>query len=355
MARDAYGLCAARSARIIVVKGRNMTVRIISHEALAQLAHQLPEPVIALDNEERVCLFNPAAERGFGMAASDVLGRNIFTIPGLEALLPLRIAALGDEKTACAEVLLPSGEKSSVHMLLAPEQPSRVLFKDMDERLYAVQEVVHSLNVPITVVKGFIDLIIGFGELNPKQLGYAQRSQIKLLNMSNQVYEVLDTFWMQSGAVIHSELTDVVALARQAAAPLGDLAAIQGVDLALDLPAKQYLITGDAVRLQHAIGNLIHNAIKYSPDGGTVRLRVHEEDHRVWVRVEDQGIGIAPEYIPRIFDLSYRVNTPETHRIEGSGLGLALVKTVIEKHNGSISVQSTPGKGSVFSVSLPLE
>ncbi len=332
-----------------------MTIRTISHEALAQLAHQLSEPVIALDGEERICLFNAAAERAFGMAASDVLGSNLLTTPELDMLLPLRMAALSGEGAARAEVTLPAGKKSWVNVLLAPEQPVRALFKDMDDRLYAVQEVVHSLNVPITIVKGFIDLIIGYGDLNTKQLSYAQRSQIKLLNMSNQVYEVLDTFWMQSGAVIDGELTDVVALARQAAAPLGDLAAIQGVDLDLDLPASPCLITADAVRLQHAIGNLVHNAIKYSPDGGKVRLQVCEEGHQVCVRVEDQGIGIAPEYIPRIFELSYRVRIPETQRIEGSGLGLALVKTVVEKHNGSISVQSTPGKGSVFTVSLPLE
>jgi signal transduction histidine kinase len=332
-----------------------MTARTISHEALDQLSAQLPEPVIALDSEERICVFNAAAERAFGVAASDVLGRSLLTVTGLAELLPLRVAALSGEGTARAEVRLPGGSSGWAQMVIVPEQATRGLFKNMDDRMYLLQEVVHSLNVPITVVKGFIDLIIGFGELNARQMEYAQRAQIKLLNMSNQVYEVLDTFWMESGAVIHSEPTDIVAVVRQVAASLADLAAIQGVELDLDLPDDKCVIMADAVRLQHAIGNLVHNAIKYSPDGGQVSVAIHEADHRVSIRVADHGIGIAPEYLPRIFDLSYRVRVPETQRIEGSGLGLALVKTVIEKHKGTVSVESTPGQGSAFELSLPAE
>jgi signal transduction histidine kinase len=114
------------------------------------------------------------------------------------------------------------------------------------------------------------------------------------------------------------------------------------------------VIQGDERRLQSAISNLVSNAIKYSPNGGPVYVTVVPNEKTVTLRVEDHGIGIAPEHLSYLFQRFYRVHTPETSRIEGTGLGLAIVKAIVEKHGGEVFVQSAPGEGSVFGFRLPL-
>jgi two-component system phosphate regulon sensor histidine kinase PhoR len=129
----------------------------------------------------------------------------------------------------------------------------------------------------------------------------------------------------------------------------------QGVDLRLHLAADSCPYQGDERRLESAIYNLIGNAIKYSPDGGPVDVFVESHDGNITIQVKDQGIGIQPEHLEDIFENFFRVRTPETQQIEGSGLGLPIVKTVVAKHGGEVMVTSTPGEGSTFGFSLPAQ
>ncbi len=99
--------------------------------------------------------------------------------------------------------------------------------------------------------------------------------------------------------------------------------------------------------------NLLTNAISYTPENGEVKLSVTDEEDHVHITVSDNGIGIHPEYVPRIFERFYRVDKARSRNTGGTGLGLAIVKHIVEVHNGNISVESEPGKGSVFHVLLP--
>ena len=114
------------------------------------------------------------------------------------------------------------------------------------------------------------------------------------------------------------------------------------------------MINGDALRLEQVLQNLLQNAIKYSPKGGPVTLRVEQQGHEVCVAVSDQGIGIPREALPQLFQRFYRAPHQATGGIEGLGIGLYIVKEIVTLHSGTIMVESTEGVGSTFTICLPL-
>ena len=120
-------------------------------------------------------------------------------------------------------------------------------------------------------------------------------------------------------------------------------------------PERPARVLGDRDRLRQVLMNLVDNGIKYSrPEGGEVIISVQEEQDRLCVRVSDEGVGIAEDDLPHIFDTAYRAPDARSFRRKGSGLGLAIVKRIVEQHGGEIRVQSRPGEGTTFSFDLPL-
>lgn len=127
------------------------------------------------------------------------------------------------------------------------------------------------------------------------------------------------------------------------------------IDLQLPVPFHHPLIQADRVSMEGVLTNLISNAIKYTPEGGKARVHLSEVDGFAKATVSDTGIGIKKDDLPRIFDKFYRVKTAETREIVGTGLGLSIVKSIVDAHLGSISVESEEGGGTTFIVLLPKE
>ena len=105
--------------------------------------------------------------------------------------------------------------------------------------------------------------------------------------------------------------------------------------------------------LEQAVVNLIDNAIKYSNDGGTVRVEALQRENEIIISVSDQGCGIEKEHLPRLFERFYRADKARSRQLGGTGLGLAIVKHIAQAHGGRVTVESTPGKGSTFSIHIP--
>jgi signal transduction histidine kinase len=124
--------------------------------------------------------------------------------------------------------------------------------------------------------------------------------------------------------------------------------------LDLDLPHERLpRVDGDPLALESVFGNLITNAIHYTPDGGEIRVTADYDGSRIRVAVKDNGIGIEEKYLPKIFERFFRVKNDKTRSITGTGLGLAIVKGILDSLGGSITVESKPGSGSTFTVFLP--
>jgi signal transduction histidine kinase len=128
---------------------------------------------------------------------------------------------------------------------------------------------------------------------------------------------------------------------------------LQNHSLDFDAPAEAVLISGDEVRLEQVFYNLVHNAIKYSPNGGRLDVRLWTDAEAVFVSVRDEGIGIPKEDQARIFENFFRSPNADAARISGLGIGLFVVHEVITMHDGSIEVDSKPGQGTSFTVRLP--
>jgi signal transduction histidine kinase len=147
---------------------------------------------------------------------------------------------------------------------------------------------------------------------------------------------------------------DIVDVARQAADAANHVALSKGLRVESSLPAHPVAVDGDPARLQQIVSNLLSNAIKFTDSGGEISMRVECQANTAVVTVQDTGIGIAPEFLPRIFDAFVQADQTSTRAAGGLGLGLAIVRYLAEAHDGSVTAASDgPGRGATFVVRLP--
>jgi two-component system sensor histidine kinase/response regulator len=172
------------------------------------------------------------------------------------------------------------------------------------------------------------------------------------------INDILDLSQIEAGkAVLNITEFSLVKIAENIVASLLEKATSQQVTLKLELlvDQKSDRFTADVRRVEQILWNLLSNAIKFTPEGGNVILRLWVEDDTAVFQVEDTGIGIPQEQLPLLFEKFHQLDTPYRRRYEGTGLGLALTKQLVELHRGRIEVESTVGVGSIFTVWIPVQ
>lgn len=215
----------------------------------------------------------------------------------------------------------------------------------------------HDLRNPLSNLLGFLELLEWEQEtLSQKQQDFVKNMRLSALRMKRIIEDILalDRDWtLRAGKTLQDtlDLRDIVSVAYQQSRPEADQRQHQ---LALTLPNAPVMVLGDMVQLHEAVINLIINAMKYTPDGGQIAVTLDRIEGQARVSVQDNGIGIAPEAQARLFEPFYRVKTSQTRSIDGTGLGLHLVKSIVERHRGSIFVESQPNVGSLFGFMLPI-
>ncbi|HYK82802.1 MAG TPA: ATP-binding protein [Gemmatimonadales bacterium] len=214
----------------------------------------------------------------------------------------------------------------------------------------------HELKTPLTVLRAGVERAITTPNMPQDTLATLEETLHEINRMTELVDALLTLARADEGtAPLHREPVDLRAIVEEAR-ETGELLAEQaGVQVEVATPPAPVVVPVDASRIRQLILNLLTNAVKYTPAGGTVRLELGRADGRVTLTVADTGIGIAPGDLPHIFDRFWRADSARTRRGEraGSGLGLAICKWIAEAHGGQIDVVSRPGRGTTFTVTLP--
>jgi len=216
----------------------------------------------------------------------------------------------------------------------------------------------HELKTPLTVLRAGVERAITMPSLPSEALAALEETLQEINRMTELVEALLMLARADEGtAPLHRETVDLRAIVEETGETGELLAAEAGVSMEVATPADPVIVPVDASRIRQLILNLLTNAVKYTPAGGSVRLQLGPSNGRVTLTVADSGVGIAPGDLPHIFDRFWRADSARTRTGErsGTGLGLAICKWIAEAHGGTIDVQSRPGRGTTFTVTLPRE
>jgi len=236
-------------------------------------------------------------------------------------------------------------------------QASNARLKELDRlKSEFVSDVSHELRTPLTSIKGYIDYLLEgiVGELSPPQHDFLTRVQGNIDRLVRLITNLLDLARIEAGQVDTHLVTFAMAeVATEVLETLRPLAVDKGVALGLDIPERGGLVRADRDHLAQVLLNLLHNAVKFTPIGGKVRVRIEARPPgEVLTVVQDTGEGIPAEELARIFDQFYQVN-PASAPTRGSGLGLTIAKKLVELYGGHLWVTSQLGQGSTFGFTLP--
>ncbi len=334
--------------------------------------------VMILTPGHRVTVFNQALSRMTGLSPADAIGRehdDVVKLTGLTTELNLSQAGARGWPLPGSPPLYvegdldrPNGSRLSIGITYAPLWGSdgRLVniiadvrditrFREAEEMKSTFISVIsHELKTPVALIKGYAGTLRREdahwdAETLDESLAVIEEESDRLNGLINNL---LDASRLQAGAL---ELeTGLVALDELAVSMVDKFRTQTSAHMLItDFPPDFPAVPGDEERLRQVLANLLNNALKYSQDGGTIRVSGRVQPEQVVISVEDEGIGLAPEEQERVFQPFTRVDNALSRKTQGVGLGLYLVRAIVEAHGGRVWVESAPGQGAAFLVSLP--
>jgi heavy metal sensor kinase len=229
------------------------------------------------------------------------------------------------------------------------------LQKAIEEMRRFTADAAHELRTPLAVLRSGIEVALR----SPRSTEEYRQALEAAADEANRLTRLADQLLFLSRQAagmmqLDREEMRLDALVKDVAEQFAGRSQDAGVTLAVE-PLEPFTVRGDDIRLSQVFYNVLDNAIKYTPRGGRVSVRGRAVDHRVEIQVEDNGIGIPPSHLSHVFKRFYRVEQSRNSDRGGSGLGLSIAQSAVEAHGGSISIESTPGRGTVVSIRLPTE
>jgi len=349
MAMADYAAIAIENARLY---NRSESERV----QLETILTQTEDGVIVVDPENRLLLINRTAAVAFE-AHTPLLGRSLVETldhPQILALMRAPGNAPRREEIELKDGRVVNAQRTPIEGVgQALVMQDITHLKELDRiKSEFVTTVSHDLRSPLTAILGYVELIERTGEVNDQQREFIRRVRSSVEHITALISDLLDLGRIEAGLDSARENTPLAVLARYAVETLRSVAESRRLALEAELPDDLPLINGDPIRLRQMIGNLLENALKYTPSGGRVRIEALSEADQVILRVTDTGPGIPPAEQPYLFDKFFRAsNVPDD--VSGTGLGLSIVKSIVDSHHGRIWVDSALGKGSRFTVVLP--
>ena len=263
-----------------------------------------------------------------------------------------------DQKRALAALGRQAIAQMELRLALRAEREHVGRLEELDRmRDQFVSTISHELRSPLTSIRGWIDMLLDEAEvMDPGHVDALQRVSRNTDRLTRVVGDLLDLYQVDAGELsMQFETVDLTALARDAVAGMDANGRCAALDVRASLPSSPVEVSGDASRLAQVIDNLCSNAVKYTPEGGTVHVSLDTSRGVAALRVADSGIGIPAAERGHLFERFFRASTATERDIKGTGLGLAISKAIVERHGGSIEVgDGDGGVGTAFTVTLPL-
>jgi PAS domain S-box-containing protein len=336
--------------------------------------------VLVTGPDNRITFVNTSSVRILGVDEARLLGGSLDSFAGLAGAWTETIARWSSDPSSyqqremyAEQLTLENGRIILVHLapvILQNDFLGTVsIFRDITrevevDRLKSefVATVSHELRTPMTAIKGYVDILTmgAAGGLNENQMHFLAvvRNNIERLNIL--VNDLLDISRIESGRVtLNSRPVNLYEIAEEVVTETLRRSQTENKPMALSVDAPKNLppVIGDKDRVRQILSNLVNNAYNYTPENGTIHVNIHQQNGELQVDVQDNGIGIKVEDQARLFERFYRGEHPLVLATPGTGLGLPIVRQLVEMHKGKLWMQSTgvPGEGSTFSFTLPVE
>jgi len=367
-ARDEVGQLARTLNHMAEQLRRQMATLAEERSRLATVLERMGDGVLMTDCDGQVQLINPAAGRLLNTAQTSALGHSL-----AEVVRDHRIIELWQDCRRTGEAQIGAVEtdhqRTFLQAVVTPFQEAQtaaecgylLILQDLTQirRLETVRRdfisnISHELRTPLAALKALVDTLRdGALEDLPAARRFLTRMETEVDALTQIVQELLELARIESGQVpLRLAPSPVGELVLPAVGRLQPPAERAGLALAVDLPPNVPLVLADAERVRQVVTNLVHNAIKFTPRGGQVRVSAAPSGDEVVIQVRDTGVGIPADDLPRIFERFYKANRARTGG--GTGLGLAIARHIVQAHAGRIWVESIEGKGSTFYFSLPI-
>lgn len=335
---------------------------------LKAILASMEEGVVAIDRDERVMHMNQVAGRFLGVEPDQAVERPIWEVTRIHELSEILGETLKQGEIVHRVIRRPGSPDRILEVHASPlvgenaTLEGAVLVIDDITQLRRLEtmrrdffgNVSHELKTPVAAIHALVETLLEDPSI-PTQT--RQRFLLKVRNNSERlaslVSDLLSLSRLESGGLSELEPLDVRDVVRDSLHFLKPLAEGRKIQLEAKLPAAPAMIEGEEETLQQAVSNLLDNAIKYTPSGGSVCAEVFIDPMTIRLQVRDTGLGIERRHMERIFERFYRVDKARSREVGGTGLGLAIVKHTVLAMGGDVTVQSATGKGTTFEIVLP--
>lgn len=344
-----------------------------SNTKFKALLTSMINPIIAIDNNGHIILFNESAEELFELNTDEVLGKHILEVIKNNSLDEQLSQVFNYGAKNLSEIKINHPERKILKIYMNPIQLERdpirtigtvALIEDITEirrleemRSDFVTNVSHELKTPLTSISGFIETLKSGAILDEKTtMGFLDIIDIETERLKRLINDILTLSEIEN---IHSNSIKNKIYPNETAMEVVDvilpLAKAKEIELCIEMDPHLPTILGNSDWYKQMLLNLLDNAVKYTPQGGKVQLIAYKRYNKLIITVKDTGLGIPKKDLNRLFERFYRVDKARSRKVGGTGLGLAIVKHIVLSLSGKIEVSSEEGRGTEFTVTIPIK